>query len=61
MFLAGSVQSVEGEQYRRYAAGAYDVAGLDLFPAGAQIEESRTLWPFQGRQPRSLCNVGRTN
>ncbi|HEX9931447.1 MAG TPA: DNA/RNA non-specific endonuclease [Allosphingosinicella sp.] len=37
------------------------VAGIDLFPAGAEIEESRTLWPFQGRQPRSLCNVGRTN
>ena len=37
------------------------VAGIDLFPSGAEIEESRTLWPFRGRQPRSLCNIGRTS
>ncbi|HEX8526912.1 DNA/RNA non-specific endonuclease [Allosphingosinicella sp.] len=36
------------------------VAGIDVFPSGARIEEARTLWPFTGRQPRSLCNVGRT-
>lgn len=36
------------------------VAGIDLFPDGAEIEESRTLWPFRGRQPRSLCNAGRS-
>jgi DNA/RNA endonuclease G (NUC1) len=36
------------------------VAGIDLFSAANDVEESRTLWTFQGRQPRSLCNVGRT-
>jgi endonuclease G len=36
------------------------VAGVDLFPSGVRIEEARTLWPFRGRQPRSLCTVGRT-
>lgn len=32
------------------------VTGLDLFPAGPDLGESATLWPFTGRQPRSLCN-----
>ncbi len=36
------------------------VAGIDLFRTRAIVEESATLWPFTGRQPRSLCNVGRT-
>lgn len=32
------------------------VTGLDLFPTGSNLGESTTLWPFTGRQPRSLCN-----
>jgi endonuclease G len=36
-------------------------AAVNLFPNGAAIVEARSLWPFQGRQPRSLCTVGRTN
>lgn len=36
------------------------VAGLDLFRTRAIIDEATSLWPFQGRQPRSLCSVGRT-
>jgi endonuclease G len=34
--------------------------GTDLFQTRAIITESARLWPFQGRQPRSLCNIGRT-
>jgi endonuclease G len=49
------------EQHLTTTEAIEQVAGLDLFPGGVQIEESRTLWPFRGRQPRSLCNVGRTN
>ena len=36
------------------------VAALDLFPQGTRLDEATSLWRFQGRQPRSLCNVGRT-
>ncbi|HYG28826.1 MAG TPA: DNA/RNA non-specific endonuclease [Allosphingosinicella sp.] len=36
------------------------VAGIDLFPGTTGIREAGTVWPFQGTQPRSLCNVGRT-
>jgi len=36
------------------------VSGLDLFRTRAIVRESPTLWPFRGRQPRSLCSVGRT-
>jgi endonuclease G len=36
------------------------VAGIDLFPGATNLDESATLWTFAGRQPRSLCNVGRT-
>ena len=36
------------------------VAGIDLFPGATNINEASTVWPFQGTQPRSLCNVGRT-
>lgn len=32
------------------------VTGLDLFPSASNLGESTTLWPFVGRQPRSLCN-----
>lgn len=32
------------------------VTGLDLFPSGSNLGESATLWPFQGRQPSSLCH-----
>src|SRR4051812_6286483 len=34
------------------------VTGLDLFPAAGAtgLGESATLWPFTGRQPRSLCH-----
>lgn len=32
------------------------VTGLDLFPSASTLGESTSLWPFVGRQPRSLCN-----
>lgn len=32
------------------------VTGLDLFPGASSLGESTSLWPFVGRQPRSLCN-----
>jgi DNA/RNA endonuclease G (NUC1) len=32
-------------------------AGIDIFPGLADPGETATLWPFSGRQPRSLCRV----
>lgn len=32
------------------------LTGLDLFPGASDLGESTALWPFAGRQPRSLCN-----
>ncbi|HYI63266.1 MAG TPA: DNA/RNA non-specific endonuclease [Allosphingosinicella sp.] len=32
------------------------LTGLDLFPGASDLGESADLWPFTGRQPRSLCN-----
>lgn len=49
------------EQHLTTIEAIEQLAALDIFPAGAEIEESRSLWPFRGRQPRSLCIVGRTN
>ena len=50
-YLEGHVTTIEAIE---------QVAGIDLFPSGARIEEARTVWPFRGRLPRSLCTVGRT-
>lgn len=32
------------------------VAGIDIHPEAAHLGETAALWPFSGRQPRSLCN-----
>lgn len=32
------------------------VTGLDFFPGAGDVGETATLWPFHGRQPRSLCH-----
>ncbi|HYE28101.1 MAG TPA: DNA/RNA non-specific endonuclease [Allosphingosinicella sp.] len=32
------------------------LAGLDLFPQAMKVIESRTLWPFEGYRPSSLCH-----
>lgn len=32
------------------------VTGLDFFPGTSDFGETATLWPFHGRQPRSLCH-----
>jgi len=31
------------------------LTGYDLFPEATDLEESTTLWPFEGPTPRSLC------
>ena len=49
------------EQHVTNVAAIERVAGIRLFETRAIRRESERLWPFRGPQPRSLCNVGRTN
>jgi DNA/RNA endonuclease G (NUC1) len=66
--LPHGTDNPDGDAARRYLeahvariADIERVIGTDLFPQQVRLAESATLWPFQGRQPRSLCNIGRTN
>jgi DNA/RNA endonuclease G (NUC1) len=49
------------EEHVTNVAAIERVAGFRLFETRAIRREARQLWPFQGEQPRSLCNIGRTN
>lgn len=49
------------EEHVTNVAAIERVAGLRLFDTRAIRHEAARLWSFRGQQPRSLCNIGRTN